>query len=140
MKRIKDVALYASLCFSLLMLFVCGVFSAASNALTKVEVAFSASKFADIAFLIFVYSVLVGFSFLIFDIKGLNKSLKRVLHVALNFVLMIAAMLMLPKGEGTDVTMLIFASCFAFIAVYFFSMLISKGINKLGQLIDGRNQ
>ena len=127
MKRIKDVALYASLCFSLLMLFVCGVFSAASNALTKVEVAFSASKFADIAFLIF-------------DIKGLNKSLKRVLHVALNFVLMIAAMLMLPKGEGTDVTMLIFASCFAFIAVYFFSMLISKGINKLGQLIDGRNQ
>ncbi|MBE6678597.1 MAG: hypothetical protein E7597_07375 [Ruminococcaceae bacterium] len=140
MKRIKDVALYASLCFTLLMMFVCGVFSAASATQTKVETAFSANKFADIAFLLFVYSLLVGFSFLIFDIKPLNKALKRVLHVGLNFALLVAAMVMLPKAEGADNTMLIFAACFAFIVVYFLAMLISKGINKFGELVDSRSK
>lgn len=140
MRRIKDVALYATLCFTLVMLTVCGLFATAQATLTKVENSFASSTFANLAFLIFVYSVLVGLSFLVFDIKAMNKTLKRVIHVVLNYALVVAALIMANTSEKTDMTMLVFAMTFVFIAVYFFAMLIGKGINKLGELIDSREK
>lgn len=139
MKRIKDIALYSSLCYTFLMLFMLAMLSVASETLTRVDAVFSTSQFADIAFLLLVYSIFVGLSFLIFDVKAFNKALKRVLHISLNFALLITVMIMLASGRKVDTAMIVFASCFLFLIVYFLAMLVSKGINKLGELIDSRN-
>ncbi|MBQ7047338.1 MAG: hypothetical protein IJN86_00150 [Clostridia bacterium] len=147
MKKIKDIALYSSLCFTLVMLLICVLYGSAESSLTnsdKGEV-LSAASFADKAFLLFVYSVAVGFSFLLLDINAISKTARRVMHFILNYGLLLAFLIMFqksnPEGNVTaDTTMLIFAASFLFIAVYFAAMLIGKGINKFGALIDSRKK
>lgn len=147
MKRIKDIALYSTLCFTLVMLLLCFLLSTAESVLTigKAGSPLSAVEFADKVFLLLMYSLAVGFSFLIFDIKALNATIKRVFHAGLNYGLLVAFLVMFQSAnsEGNvsgDTTMLIFAASFLFLAVYFGAMFISKGINKLGALIDSRKK
>lgn len=146
MKRIKDIALYTSLCFSLLMLFICAMFVIAESNLTTETSAFSAVDFADKAFLLLVYSVCVGFSFLVFDLNKISTTARRLIHVVLNYGLMVAFIVFFTKANAGatvvsgDRTMLIFAASFLYIIIYAAAMLVSKGVNKLGTLVDSRKK
>ncbi len=145
MKRIKDIALYSTLTFTFMMMLICALFVVGENTLTGGVSNFSGADFADKAFLLLLYSVFVGVSFLVFDIKPFNQTLKRILHIGLNYGLLVGFIVLFQKANAganvtANTTMTIFASTFIFIIVYFAAMLISKGINKLGKLIDSANK
>lgn len=146
MRRIKDIALYATLCFTIVMLTLCALYGVAEGSLTTENNSFGGKDFADKAFTLFMYSVGVGLSFLLFDIKPLNKVLKRVFHIAINYVLMIIVLnglFNMNSGAAvasTNLTMLIFAGTFVFIAVYFASMAICYWLRKLDKAIENRDK
>lgn len=146
MKRIKDISFYSTLCFTLLMLTLCAMYGVAEGLLTTADNVFGGADFADKAVGLLLYSVGVGLSFLVFDIKPLNKVAKRVIHVGLNYVLMVIALYSFFKQNSAaevasgDMTMLIFAGTFVFIAVYCVGMALCHLFGKLDKALASREK
>lgn len=135
MKRVEKIAFISFLSFTLLALtglVVLRIAGAAfgGNAVGDEALSAFAADVADGGFILFVYSVLIGLSFLIFDIKWLNSTLKRALHLLLNYVLMTAAfMLVAADKSGKGLVLLVLT--FVFIAVYYGGMLLCRVAAKL---------
>ncbi len=138
MKRAKDIAFITFLCFSLLVLALLVVISSAAHlygdsASGEETLSAFASDLADGGAMLFVYSVAVGLSFLIFDIKPLPAFWKRALHVVLNYALMTAFFVLLTAGRSGRGAMMLLLT-FIFIAVYIAGALICRGLAKLEAL------
>ncbi len=131
MEKIKKYISLSTLSFTLISCFMY-VLAAAAGKREMIA--------PDYAFLLLVLSFVLGFSFAIFDIKALPRTAKRLLHIALTFGVTITGVLLKLKDSDADKAMIIFASCFAFLIVYFLCMLICAGLRKLENFIkDGKN-
>ncbi len=135
MARLRDIVLISLVCFTLLALCGLVVVSTAAgafgtNATGEEAVTAFADDLAEAGFVLFVYSVLVGASFWLFDIKGMSQLIKRALHLFLTYACTIGAFSLLAYGRSGFGIML-FVITFAFIAVYYLGMLVCKGLKKL---------
>ena len=135
MKRIKDIAFISTLSFTLFMLTFCAVEAMATNEFGDKGV--DAVRFANNALVFFVYSVCIGLSFLLFDIKAFSKTVKRTLHFVLNFGLMMVSIFGFANIVVAVAAATVFVLSFVFVLVYFGGMLISSLLRKLGKAIDG---
>lgn len=140
MKRFKDIAFISLLSFTLMALCGLLVLNAAAGAFGgsaegEETIRAFASDVADGGFAIFVYSVLIGLSFMIFDAGFLSAFWKRALHLVLNYALMVAFFIMLTAGHsGRGIILLVLT--FVFTAVYFLGLLLCRGLKKLGAVLD----
>lgn len=138
MKRVKDITLYSTLCFTLVMMLFCILLTPSSDISDASGDAALALNFADYAFTVLLYSVCVGLSFLLFDIK-INKVLNRTLHIILNYVLMVIFLSLLVR-EGVDLTKMVFVCTFVFIVVYPAAMVICFWLRKLDKMLQSRKK
>lgn len=134
MKRVKDIAFISTLSFSLLMLVFCFMESVASNEFDAQLI--EADRFANNALVLFVYSICIGLSFLLFDIKAFSQTVKRGIHFVLNYGFMLLFVFGFAKVVVGDKAAIAFATSFVFIAVYFLGMLISSLFRKLDAFLQ----
>ncbi|MBQ3081300.1 MAG: hypothetical protein IJC49_02490 [Clostridia bacterium] len=134
MKRIKDIAFISTLSFTLFMLAFCAIEAMAVNEFGDTGV--DAVRFANNALVLFVYSLCIGFSFLLFYIKPLSATVKRVLHFVLNYGLMMVSIFGFADIIVADAAATAFALSFVYLLVYFGGMLISSLLRKMGGAID----
>ena len=127
MKKIKDCFFYATLTFTCLILFFniirSMVFTGTDNDFLHYEN----------TVIYFFYSLCVGASFFVFELKKLPTAATRTLHIMLNYVLMVVFVFGFT-GKIKEAGM-IFAATFIFIAVYALCTLLSKGFKKLDRFI-----
>ena len=81
----------------------------------------------------FLYSLCVGASFLVFELKKLPSAATRTIHILLNYALMVVFVFGFT-GKIKEAGM-IFAATFIFIAVYVFCSLVTKGLKKLDKFV-----
>ena len=141
-KRTKEIALISTSFFTVLTLAFCGLAAAGASAFGEENM--TITQFADNSFVFFLYSVVFGLSFLVFDVKALPKPAKRLTHMALNYAAMVfflffMATLGSPSAETADDLVSaaadgragrIFAASFLFLALYFAGMLVSYLIRR----------
>lgn len=135
MKRVKEIAFISFLSFTLLALAGLAVLRIAGaayggNAVGDEALSAFAADVADGGFILFVYSALIGISFLIFDIKWLSAVWKRALHLLLNYALMVAAFMLVAAGKSGKGLMLMVLTA-VFVAVYYLGMLLCRALVKL---------
>lgn len=140
MKRVKDIVFITLISFALLALAGLLVLNSAAGAFGgsatgEQTIKAFASDVANGGFALFVYSVLIGVSFLVFDIKWLSAFWRRTLHLVLNYVLMVALFLLLTMGHSGQ-GLMVFVLTFIFVAVYFLGMLICRGLGKLSATLE----
>ena len=140
MKRFKEIAFITLISFTLLTLTGLVVIATAASAFGTAadgEAAISAfaEDLANLGFVGFLYSVVIGASFLIFDIKWISAFWKRTIHLVLNYAVMITVFIVLTLGR-TGQGAMAFVLTFAFIVVYFLGMLICRGLKKLETVLD----
>ena len=135
MKRVKDVAFISTLSFSLFMLGFCAIESVAVTEFGNLPV--DASRYANNALVLFVYSLCIGASFLLFDIKVMGQGVKRAIHFVLNYALMLVFVFGFAEIVVNDAAAMAFAASFVYLAVYFLGMLISSLLRKLDGAIQG---
>ena len=134
MKRTKDIAFIVTLAFSLFMLVFCGMEAVAAGQLGDKPV--DAVRFANNAVMLFVYSLCIGLSFLLFDIKAMSGSVKRGIHLILNDALMLVFIFSFADIIVTDAAATAFVLSFVFVLVYFGGMLISSLFRKLDKVME----
>lgn len=130
MKRVKKIAFISFLSFTLLALtglVVLRIAGAAfgGDAVGDEALSAFAADVADGGFVLFVYSVLIGISFLLFDIRWLSGAWKRTLHLLLNYALMVAAFMIIAAGKDGKGLMLMVLTAL-FLAVYYGGMLLCR--------------
>lgn len=140
MKRFKDIAFITFISYTLLMLAGLVVLTAAAgafgaNASGDETIKAFAEDLANLGFAVFVYSALIGASFLIFDIKRLSPFWKRAMHLVVNYAVMLALFIVLTMGH-TGQGLMAFVLTFVFIVVYFAGMLICRGLKKLDMVLE----
>ncbi len=128
MKRIKDVAFISTLSYTLLMLTLCAMQYAAVSELG--DKTMDVTRFGDNAFVLFVYSVCIGLSFLLFDIKLFSKTVKRALHFMLNYGLMMVFIFAFSSVIASDAAAIAFVLSFVYLVVYFGGMLVCSLLRK----------
>jgi len=116
------------------MLAFCAIEAMAVNEFGDTGV--DAVRFANNALVLFVYSLCIGFSFLLFYIKPLSATVKRVLHFVLNYGLMMVSIFGFADIIVADAAATAFALSFVYLLVYFGGMLISSLLRKMGGAID----
>ena len=126
MDKIKSTALITTSFFTVFMLLLCGIASAESGG-TEMDI----KRFADNAFTFFLRAVVIGLSFLLFDIKKLPKAWQRIFHIVLNYAAMVFFLFFIAQSYSSDRTATVFAFTFVFIALYFLGMLVSRLLKKL---------
>lgn len=134
MKRVKDIAFISTLSFSLFMLVFCAMEAVAAGEFGDKGV--DAVRFANNALVLFVYSVCVGLSFLLFDIKLFSATVKRAVHFVLNYGLMLAFIFGFASIVVSDAAATAFALSFVFVLVYFGGMFISSLFRKMDKAIE----
>ena len=127
MEKIKKYIFFAALNFTLVSCALYTLLAVAEEERTGITFGLT----ADNAFLMLLLSLLMGFSFAIFDINKLPRTAKRIIHIIVTFAITVASVLVLHQAGEGDKTMLVFIACFAFLAVYFLCMLICHGLRKL---------
>jgi len=134
MKRTREIAFIVTLAFSMFMLAFCGMEAVAAGALGDKPV--DAVRFANNAVMLFVYSLCIGLSFLIFDIKVMPQSVKRGIHLVLNYGLMLLFIFGFAEIIVADAAATAFVLSFVFILVYFGGMLLSGLFRKLDKALE----
>ncbi len=135
MDKIKKYISLATLSFTLIS---CVIYALAAIAIDGESTALFILEPGN-AFLLLVLSLALGFSFAVFDIKGLPNAAKRLIHIALTFAISILGVFALHSGEG-EKAMLVFVACFVFLIVYFLCMLICTGLRKFEKFVkDEKN-
>ncbi len=137
MDKLKKYVNMATLTFTLVSSALYALVAGASDAGADSVFILTPGK----AFILLLLSLLVGFSFAIFDVKALPQTAKRLIHIAINFVLTVITVISMYNENTTgDKTMLVFISCFVFLAVYFLGMLVCSGLRKLEKFTkDAKN-
>ena len=135
MKRIKDIAFISTLSFTLFMLVFCAIEGVATGEFGDKGV--DAVRFANNALVLFVYSVCIGISFLLFDIRPFSATVKRALHFVINYAMLMVFMFGFADIIVNDAAAIAFAVSFVFVLVYFGGMLISSLFRKLDKAIEG---
>ena len=127
MKKIKDCFFYATLTFTCLILFF--------NIIRSVVFTNTDNNFLhyENTVIHFLYSLSVGASFLVFELKKLPSAATRTIHILINYALMVVFVFGFT-GKIKEAGM-IFAATFIFIAVYVFCSLITKGLKKLDKFV-----
>lgn len=141
MKRVREIAFISFLSFTLLALAALAALRIAGaafggNAVGDEALSAFAVDVADGGFVLFVYSVLIGISFLVFDIKWLSALWKRALHLLLNYALMVAAFMLVAAGKDGKGLMLMVLTAL-FVAVYYLGMLLCRVAAKALHMAEG---
>lgn len=134
MKRAREIAFIVTFAFSAFMLVFCGMEAVAASSLGDKPV--DAVRFANNAVMFFVYSLCIGISFLIFDIKVMSQSVKRGIHLVLNYGLMLLFIFGFAEIIVSDVAATAFVLSFVYIVVYFCGMLLSGLFRKLDKVLE----
>ena len=140
MKRFKEIVFLCALSFTLLSLAFLFVLNAGASAFGAEAsggdtIKAFASDIANAGLFLFVYSVFIGVSFLIFDIKKLPAFWKRALHLVLNYVVMVVCFLAATSGHSRRALM-VFVLSFVFIIVYFVGMALCRLLRKTEASLD----
>ena len=96
------------------------------------------SAFADrmvmANFAILLFSVVFGFSFLVFEAKNMSNPAKRSLHIVINYVVAMICVYLLhstsPESNASIWVVLVFFATLVFFAIYGVAMLISFFIRR----------
>lgn len=134
MKRIKDIAFISTLSYTAFMLTLCAMQFAAVSELG--DKTMDVTRFGDNAFVLFVYSVCIGLSFLLFDIKFFSKTVKRTLHFVINYGLMMVFIFAFSSVIASDVAAIAFVLSFVYLVVYFGGMLVCNLLRKLEKVLE----
>lgn len=132
MKKIKNVVFIANLTFTLIILAFFAVLSSIDSAGTK------AASFLDYdnVFIFFLYSLCVGLTFLVLDIKKMPASARRVAHIVLNYLLMV--LFIFGFTGNIKEIMMIFVASFVFFAIYALCSTAAHFLRKLCTFLEDK--